>query len=162
MDIYARAMRLEREGARIYRNLAGKALDSGIRSIFGWLAAQENRHWEIIRRMRGGHPVSSRPKVSFKRIRGVFRGIGKYASSADPSRAQAALYGKGLVVEERSVAFYARLARAAKDGRERKVLHWLTAEERKHAAILEGLIDFVTKPHRWVTSAEISHIGEDF
>jgi len=154
MNIFDHAMRFEREGEILYRRLAMKTHDSGLKNIFSWLADQEKRHREIIGKLKAGRPVSGRGKVNFKRIKRIFKTMKARGEEMEAKPSVVTAYKAALVVEKRSQVFYATRARASKNGEEREILEMLAGEERQHIVVLDNLLDFMAEPTEWVEDAE--------
>jgi len=154
MNIFEHAMKFEREGVVLYRRLAQKTRDSGFKNIFRWLAEQEERHQEIIGKMKAGRPVTGRGKVNFKRIKHIFKKMKVHVEQMEARPAAVAAYKSALVVEKRSMVFYETRAGAAKNPEEREILEMLAGEEAKHIIVLENLIEFMAEPLAWAEDAE--------
>ncbi|MHC4941877.1 MAG: ferritin family protein [Planctomycetota bacterium] len=70
-------------------------------------------------------------------------------------------YRKALEVELKSEAFYKEKAEEVEEAYAKELFLKIAAEEKKHAHLLEHIIDFITKPDTWLESAEFRNI-EDF
>jgi len=154
MNIFDHAIRFEREGVVLYSRLAKKTRDGGLRNIFKWLADQEERHREIIVKLKAGRPVSGRGRVNFKRIKGIFKKMKRHVEEMEARPSAVAAYKAALVVEKRSMVFYGTRARATKVAEEREILQMLAGEERKHMVVLENLLEFMDEPSEWAEDAE--------
>ncbi len=56
MDIFEFALKMEEDGRDLYLEIAGMSGDEGIKSIFLSLAADEEKHRNVIRKMRKSLP----------------------------------------------------------------------------------------------------------
>ena len=160
MNIFEHAMRFEREGVVLYRRLAQKTRDSGFKNIFKWLSSQEERHMEIIGKLKAGRPVSGRGTVNFKRIKHIFKKMKVHVEQMEAKPAAVAAYKAALLVEKRSKVFYETRARASKHAEEREILLMLAGEEAKHMIVLDNLIEFMAEPGEWVEDAEFTKLDK--
>jgi len=158
VNIFDHAMHFEREGVVLYRRLAQKTRDGGLRNIFRWLADQEERHQQIIGKLKAGRAVSGRGKVNFKRIKRIFRKMQLHVEEMEARPSAVTAYKAALVVEKRSVVFYTTRARATRNPDEKEILIMLAGEERKHMVVLENLLDFMAEPADWVEDAEFTKL----
>ena len=161
MNIFEHAMRFEREGVVLYRRLAQKTRDGGLRNIFKWLADQEDRHREIIGKLKAGRPVTGRGKVNFKRIKHIFKKMKVHVEQMEAKPSAVAAYKSALVVEKRSMVFYETRARSTKNAEEKEILLMLAGEEAKHMVVLENLLEFMDEPSAWMEDAEFSKLDRD-
>lgn len=161
MNIFDHAIRFEREGVVLYRRLAQKTRDGGLKSIFRWLADQEERHREIIVKLKAGRPVSGRGKVNFKRIKRIFKKMKMHVEEMEARPSAVAAYKAALLVEKRSEVFYDTRSRASKVPEERAILEMLAEEEGKHIVVLENLLEFMAEPGEWVEDAEFVKLDRD-
>lgn len=161
MNIFDHAIRFEREGSIIYRRLAKKTRDGGLRNIFKWLADQEDRHCRIIGKLKEGRTVSGGGRMFFRRIKRIFKKMKLHVEEMEARPSAVAAYKAALVVERRSAVFYETRGKVAKDPGEKEVLLMLGSEERKHIVVLENLLEFMDEPSEWVEDAEFVKLDKD-
>ena len=73
---------------------------------------------------------------------------------------EADLYRKAQEIERRSWEFYEGAARRAASPGERLLFERVAVEERRHFRILEGIIDFVSRPGSGSRTQEWHHLEE--
>jgi len=159
MDIFEFALKMEEEGRDLYLEIAGMSADKGIKSIFLSLAADEEKHQDVIRKMRKSLPEFEETEI-LSTAKNVFEEIRDSGEKIDISEPQTDLYRKAREIEDRSVKFYEEKAGEEKDSGRKRVFGALAAEERKHYFLLDNLIEFVARPETWVENAEFNHLDE--
>lgn len=159
MDIFEFALKMEEEGRDLYLEIAGMSPDKGIKSIFLSLAADEQKHQDVIRKMRKSLPEFEETEI-LSTAKNVFEEIRDGGEKIDISEPQADLYRKAREIEDRSVKFYEEKAGEEKDAGRKRVFGALAAEERKHYFLLDNLVEFVSRPETWVEDAEFNHLDE--
>jgi rubrerythrin len=155
------ALAMEREAERYYRDLAEKAVNPGLKSVFLLLAEEEARHHDYYSslgrragvKMKGGNLISAVKQV-FLKMRETKDISGTGASQTD-------LYKEALEAERHHHEFYLKKAKDAPDETERKMFTKIAAEEKRHALVLEKVLDFVSRPAEWLENAEWYHL-EDY
>jgi len=157
MGIFEEAMAIEREGEAMYRRFSAKASDKGLKTIFDWLAGEEEKHYEIFQAMQSGSAV----EMSENKLPGNFSEIFKVWQS-DPAGAgfsvkQADLYRTALEAEKKSIELYSRQAAETPEESVKEAFTKILAEEKRHFVLLENLIEIITKPDHWTESAEFNH-----
>ena len=75
---------------------------------------------------------------------------------------QADLYRKALDIEQKSIDFYTEKSKEVKDEKQQAIFLKIADEEKKHYDIVENIVDFISKPERWVEHAEFNKIGEKY
>jgi len=144
-----------------YEKLAGETALAGIRNIFTLLAADEQKHYEMVLALKGGRlPDLSPDTTVLERARET---VGKMIGN----RAAAELisndlegYRHALEVEAESVRFYESIAEQGSDEDSRKVLQKILEEEKKHYNVVENLYDFALKPGYFLEWGEFSNLRE--
>jgi rubrerythrin len=159
MDIFESALKMEEDGRDLYLKIAGGSCDEGIKSIFLSLAADEEKHRDVIRKMKRSVPEVEETEI-LSTAKNVFEEIRDGGEKIDISEPQPDLYRKAREIEDRSVRFYEEKAGEEKDAGRKRVFEALAAEERKHYFLLDNLVEFVSRPETWVENAEFNHLDE--
>jgi len=73
---------------------------------------------------------------------------------------QVDMYRKALDIENRSEAFYREKAEQVAQETQRDVFLRLAAEERKHAVLMDNIVELVSRPDTWLENAEWHHLEE--
>ncbi len=162
MNPYDYAMQLEKEGQELYLDFAQKAPEKGMAAIFRELAGREQKHYETFQAMKENQSVDM-PEADFmQQVKDIFAGWRNLKDQEPYDQSQADLYKKALEVEKRSIDFYAQEEKKINDQKQKKIFLQITEEERKHYEIIENVIEFMLKPHRWVEHPMFSKVGEEY
>lgn len=159
MDIFEFALQMEQEGRDLYLEIAKNSHDKGIKKIFGMLASDEERHQDVIRRMRDSDPDVESTEVLSK-AKNVFTEMRDDGDKIDTSHPQSELYRKARDIEARSVKFYAEKAEEVKSPGMKQIFEALAGEEKKHLFLMDNLVEFISRPQTWLENAEFNHLEE--
>lgn len=160
MDVYDFAMRMEKDGEAYYRECAAKTASIGLQNILLMLADAEVMHHELFRRMKAHEDVHLPDSTLLDRVKNVFIEIREREGAAAPRSSEADLYRKAQELERRSWELYEGHAEKAECAPEKLAFGRIAVEERRHYRILEGIIDFVSRPQIWLENAEWNHLEE--
>ena len=159
MDIFEYAMQMEKDGEDYYRELAKKAGNKGIKTIFTMLADEEVKHYDIISEMKTTKPELAETKILTK-VKNVFEQLKDSGEKFDFDDGQAELYKKAQDIEKKSQDFYLEKADEVEQEYQKEIFLKLAEEEKKHFFILENIIEFVSRPETWLENAEVYHLEE--
>jgi rubrerythrin len=160
MDIYEFAMKMEREGENFYRELAKKAVNTGLTNIFTMLADAEVGHYDIFRKMKEKKEIKvSRTKILSK-AKTIFLKMKEEDEITGAGITQTELYKKAREIEKKSRDFYLEKAGEVKDPNQKEIFLKMADEEKKHYLILQEIIDFVSRPQTWLENPEWYHLEE--
>ncbi|MFH1010261.1 MAG: ferritin family protein [bacterium] len=161
MDIFDFAMQMEKDGEAYYRELAQKCGDKGLARIFTMLADEEVKHYRIFSRMKKGK-VEVPPTTILSDVKNIFAQMKEKGEQLAVSADQIALYRKAQEIEKKSEDFYGEKAAEVREPGQKESFLKIADEEKKHFLILEGIIEFVQRPQRWLEDAEWSNIGREY
>lgn len=161
MDVYRFAMQMEKDGESYYRECASKTASVGLSRILLMLADAEVTHHELFRRMQSHEDFLLPDAEYLQDIKNVFVEIREKEGAAGARISEADLYRKAQELERKSWELYASAAELAASPAERLAFERIAVEERRHYRILEGIIDFVSRPQQWLEDAEWYHL-EDY
>jgi rubrerythrin len=160
MNIFEFAKEKEKYAEDFYRDRAAKSLNKGLTEIFILLANEEEKHFELIEKMQADTPaelgdtnILADATVIFEKIR---QGDKKF--SFDKSELE--LYKEAQNIEQNARKFYLEKANEVKPQAQKKIFLKLAEEERKHYFLLDNIIEFVSRPQRWLEDAEFYHLEE--
>jgi rubrerythrin len=162
MNIFDQAMALEQEGEFLYRQFALEAPDRGMKHIFTWLADQEAKHCQIFREMKASKAVTVAESPELRDIKDIFDGWKDSDVCIHAKTTQADVYRRALDIEKKSVSVYENYAGKSADAKQKDIFLKIAGEEKRHAWIVENIIEFITKPEIWVENAEFSHLDPDY
>ena len=160
MDIYEFGMKMERDGEKYYRDLAGKCGNAGLKRILTMMADDEVKHFELFKKMKENTDPTISDSLVLDTARNVFEKMKDQGDAIDLDTTQVGLYEKAREIEKKSENFYRGKAAEVKSIPHRKILEAIAEEERKHYNLLGHLIEFVTKPEKWLENAEWHHFEE--
>jgi len=160
MDVYAYAMQMEKDGESYYRECAARTGSAGLRRILLMLADAEVTHYELFRRMRDREEAVLPEGALVEQVKNVFAELREREGVAGVRSSEVELYRKAQDLERRSWELYEGEAARAVSPAERLTLERIAVEERRHFRILEGIIDFVSRPEQWLENAEWYHLEE--
>ncbi len=162
MNPYDYAMKMEKEGEDLYREFAREAPMEGLKTVFNWLAEQENIHYNAFKRLKDKKEFKLNPASFWGNVKNLFANWKKNKPGFNFNISQVDVYRKGLDIEQKSIDFYTEQSKKTNNSNEKKILLKIAYEEKCHYEILQNIISFVTKPDTWVENAEFSHIGEEY
>jgi rubrerythrin len=153
IDILKEAILLERRGHSFYLKVAEQSTHSAVRDFFESMAAEEERHIEILEgqfstysRNQQFEPLSDQDRHNQPADQLVLdESVKKQIAAAEY---EAAAISAAILMEEKAVALYSERAAAAKDPAEEGLYLWLAAWERGHLSSL-AQIDREIKETIW-------------
>ncbi len=160
MDIFAFAMKMEKDGEALYRNLAQTTVNQGIANIFEMLADEEVKHYKAIKALQAGDYVMAETDV-LGRAKNIFERMRDFNNPLQTDAGQISLYRQAMNLERQSEDFYLDRTDQVKEPAQKNVFLQLASEEKKHYYLLENIVDFVSRPQYWLENAEFFHL-EDY
>ena len=161
MDILEFAKKLELEGEAYYSHLARTSPSKAIAGIFTLLSHEEHYHFTLFESWKKEIPHA--PPVEsdiIGKAKDVFAELAKsekpLAEVSDGPQA----YAKALELEQKSIAYYSDAQTKTDMPEHRTLFKFLIKEEKKHAVLMENLIEFVKRPSEWLENAEFSRLDE--
>lgn len=161
MDVYDFAMQMERDGEAYYREVSSKTASAGLSGILLMLADAEARHYELFRDMRAREDVALGDSPLLEGVTNIFARMRETEGASGARSSEIELYRKAQDIEKKSWEFYESVAAQSSSPGERLLLERVAVEERRHYRILEGIVDFVSRPEQWLENAEWHHL-EDY
>ena len=161
MNVYQFAMQMEKDGEAYYRECAEKTASAGLRTILLMLAGAETTHYELFRRMLAREEALLADSALLEQVKNVFAEIREREGTPAVSGSEVDLYRKAQELERRSWELYDGHAAQAASPAEKLTFERIAVEERRHYRILEGIVDFVSRPQLWLENAEWNHL-EDY
>ncbi len=161
------ALQNEVQGHKILSDARDICQDKLAKATFDFLAKEELKHIEIIKRF-AQTGVASAPLASdtlsradaAREIKGIFAQFGwQYEQVASEFNARAEAYRTAMEMERHGHHFYHQAAENAQDPEVKKFFDFLAAEEVRHFEILQDSLDFLEQPdamlaleERWMQS----------
>jgi rubrerythrin len=161
MEIMQFAIGMEMDSEKYYLAQAEKNKGNALSVVFRALAADENRHMEMLQRMAEDVPLELESDNDLQQHDDLFRLAADYQSPVPEDPAQAEVYRAAMEMEQKSIDLYTDLAQKATDAVSGGVFTFLIREENRHFTILEALYRHVNRPNEWVEAAEFG-IREEY
>jgi len=159
MDIFAFAMKMEKDGELFYRELAQKTRDKNIAAVLALLADEEVRHYQAIQSLSAGRRDMAETTV-LDQARNIFARLKEFGQKFDVDTSLAGVYQQAIDLERQSEIFYLDRADECKKPAQRELFLLLADEEKKHIYLLENIADFVSRPSYWLENAEMFKLEE--
>jgi rubrerythrin len=160
MNIFDFAMQMEMDGKAHYEKLAGGTPIIGLRTIFTMLAADEQKHFDAIRAMKGGQSEAITGTTALDEAKNVFQGLMNDRTVLGGLKKDLDGYRYAMKIEADSVKLYEDMAKKENSADIVQLLLRIANEEKKHYNIMENLYDFVHAPENFLAWGEFSNLRE--
>lgn len=161
MNVFEFAMKMEEDGKAYYQLLASQTSLPGLQKIFSELADDEQKHYEIFRKLKEQEPVAEMQDTTvIENARNIFEGLPKGAVALAGVKDSTAGYDHAMELESQSFKFYERAADQETNPKTKELLLKIAVEERKHFNILENIFSFINAPNQSLEWAEFSNLSE--
>jgi len=160
MDIMAFAMQMELDGKAHYEKLASQTDHSGLKTIFLGLAQDEQKHYQIIQKMKEGMAGTMQETAVLEEAQNVFTVIAADKKVVDGLKDSAEGYLYAMKIEADSVKLYEDAATKVADPEQAQLLLKIANEEKKHYNIMDNLYYFVLEPSYYLAWREFSNLRE--
>ena len=159
MSVFEFAMKMEQDGEKFYRDLAGKTTNAGLKQIFTYLADEEVKHYNLFKGLLQRQPTDYESTDILADSVNVFAQM-KQRGDIDVSDdvSQLDVYKQALEWEKKAYEFFEEKCSEATDPSEKKFLETIAKEERRHYRLIDGIIEFIGQPVTWVEDAEFNHL----
>jgi rubrerythrin len=160
MNIFEYAMQMELDGKAYYEKLAAETPSVGLKTIFTNLAADEQKHFETFKALKGGLSALVAESKTLENNKNVFERL--VAGKETPVTLEKSLdgYRHGMENEKDSANFYEDAAKKEGNPEIAKLLLRIAAEEWDHYRILENLYQFTLAPENFLAWGEFSNLKE--
>ena len=160
MNIFDFAMEMELDGKAHYEKLAAGAAITGLKNIFAMLAADEQKHYDVIQSLKAGGYGAMGGSATLDEARNVFQGLMNEKPLLGGLHKDLDGYRYAMHVEADSVKLYEDMAKKEKSVECVQLLLKIANEEKKHYNIMENLYDFVLAPENYLEWGEFSNLKE--
>jgi len=158
------AVKMEEDGLTFYQKAAQAAKTPGTREIFDYLAESEKYHIKRIRELYERlekDPTWTEGMCAWVQPHqrpNVFTEAMAQASAGQGEAEDIKALEVGIAMEEKSIAYYQKLAQAATDPLERRLFLSLVNEERGHYNALVDYRNYLIDPADWYYVKEMGHV----
>jgi rubrerythrin len=159
MDIYEYAMQMEKDGEKLYREVASHTPNKGLNTILTMLADAEVRHYGLFENMKRNEKVRMQDSPILNDVKNIFIEM-REKKQLETDVSQIELYKKAQGIEKLSRDFYFDKAGEVVP-EQKEIFIKIAEEEKKHYLILENIIRFVSQPDIWLENPEWYHL-EDY
>ena len=153
MSIYEKAMELELEGKEMYTKMGAEAADQGLKGVFQKLAEFEQNHYDVFKALSENSPTVDVAELTLPSIKEIVSGLKKNTEEEELD-AIVEQYKQALALEEANEKIYLDYAANASNDEEKKQFEAVAAEEKKHRAVIQSIIDFIQGPVLGIENAE--------
>jgi rubrerythrin len=160
VNIFEIAKQIEMNGEKYYRDLATKATNTGLKNIFTSLAEDEAKHYIAFVKMEQNNDIELRDTNILKDAKAVFQNMKEKAELFSEETTQEEVYLVALENEQKSIKTYCELLEKISLDNQKEVIKKIIEEEKKHAFLIENIIEFIKKPMFWVENAEFNHLDQ--
>lgn len=160
MNVFDFAMKMELDGKAYYEKLAAESSISGLKSIFTSLAADEQKHYDIILAIKTGTNPKMADSSVLETAKNLFEEIAADRNMASSLHKSLDGYQHARKIEADSVRFYEDMAKKEDNPETVQLLLRLANEEKKHFNIMDNLYDFVLAPQNFLAWGEFSNLKE--
>jgi len=160
MNVFDFASKMELDGKAFYENLAKGSELAGLRNVFSQLAADEQKHYDIIQALKGHAP---RPAMAdtpaLEQAKNVFEDLLGRKDALGPVKGDLQAYLQAMKLEEDSFRLYEEAAGKEKNPAVKELLLRIAGEEHKHFEILHNIHDFFNAPSQYLAWGEFSNLA---
>lgn len=160
MNVLDYAMKVELQGKAYYENMAASAGMPGLKTIFTELAADEQKHYDTLRRLKEGETWGMADSRATEQARDVFSELLRDRNLPAELREALDAYRLALKVEAQSVKMYEEMAKKEEDPVIVQLFLRIANEEKKHYNVLENVCDFIMRPKYYLEWREFGNLDE--
>ncbi|MHC4123503.1 MAG: ferritin family protein [Planctomycetota bacterium] len=160
MDIFEFALEKEKISQDYYRKLSDRVQNKGLEKIFDMLAGEEEKHYQIISKIRSDSGVEFAQTNVLCAAKGVFIKMHESMENFDFDISETELYKKAQQIEKNARDFYLQKAKEIAKPEQKGIFLRLAEEENKHYFLLDNIINFICRPENWLENAEFNHLEE--
>lgn len=160
MKVFDFAMKMELDGKEYYEKLSSESADTGLKSIFSSLAADEQKHYEIILALKSGTKFKMVDSTALEEAKNLFEQLQTDKSIAGSLKKSLDGYEHARKIEADSIKFYEDMAEKEDNPEIEQLLLRIANEERKHFNIMDNLCDFTLKPQNFLAWGEFSNLKQ--
>jgi rubrerythrin len=161
MDFFDMAKNLEIENRKMYEDFSANAPVNEFKPVFTFLASQEQQHHDLFaalqKKVAIAVPVDENALLKSKQLLAQW---GNQLILPATLNDYESAYNKALVAERQTVAFYTEEQSKLQNSEHAKIVDLIIEQEKRHATLLESLIEFTRRPKEWIENAEFNHLDQ--
>ncbi len=161
IDVWEFAKQVEVEGKQYYEKLAEDSAIGEIAGVFSFLASEEQHHWEIFDSMSKGMKAPElKDSDAVGDAKAAFEKLSKQFDMPEVIEDSETVYSKALDLEHKSIDLYQNALSKAETSEQKAAIEYIIQQEKKHARIVEAIMEFVRRPKEWLEDAEWYHLDK--
>ena len=160
MNVFDFAMKIELQGKAYYETLAASARLPGLNTIFTELAADEQKHYDVLRGLKEGKGWEMADSRVLEHARSVFSALLGNQETLTELQEGLDAYRLALKIEADSVKLYEEMATKEENPETVRLYLTIANEEKKHYNIIDNICDFLLRPRYYLEWREFSNLQE--
>lgn len=161
MNVFDFAMKMETDGKAYYEKLANQTFLPGLKTIFLYVAEDEQKHYEIFQELKKSESAPVLQETTILAQAGnVFAELPREEATLKRLEGDLAAYRHAMKIEADSFRFYEGAASEESNPQTKDLLLRIAAEEHKHFNVLENIYHFVNAPSQYLAWGEFSNLEE--
>lgn len=160
MNVYDFAMKMELDGKAYYEQLAAETPVAALKNIFRDLAADEQKHYEMIRTLKEGKVIEMAESTALEKTRNLFDRPSTEREAVGGLKNVLDGYRHARKIEADSIRLYEDMAQKEDNPEARRLIMKIVDEERNHFTIMDNICDFVQAPQNYLAWGEFSNLRE--
>ncbi|HEY4744873.1 MAG TPA: ferritin family protein [Desulfuromonadaceae bacterium] len=160
MNTFDFAMKMELDGKAFYEKLADETEVVGLKAILTSLAADEQKHYDIIQAIKTESNWTMTDSRVLEDAKNLFEELVKDKHIAGSLHKSRDGYQYARKIEADSVRFYEEAAGKESTPETAHLLLRLADEEKKHFNIMDNLYDYTLAPEYFLAWGEFSNLKE--
>lgn len=154
MEYLDLAIKMELDGEGFYIKQADKNRDNATVHIFNYLAQEERKHGEILRKLAKTLPTGVSPEVNLEEYQNPFEKLRDFQIDNKATPEQLDVYRLALRKEQESIDFYQDILEKTTNPQGEKIINMIILQEQYHYKIFDDMISHVLNAEEWVEDAE--------
>ncbi|MFP4417857.1 MAG: ferritin family protein [Chitinivibrionales bacterium] len=161
IDVWEFAKQIEVEGKKYYEKLAQDSAIGELSGVFSFLASEEQHHWEIFDSMQNGLKTPElKQSDAIGDAKSAFEKLSRQFDMPEVIEDPETVYSKALDLEHKSIDLYQDALPKAETDEQKAAIEFIIQQEKKHARIVEAIMEFVRRPKEWLEDAEWYHLDK--
>jgi rubrerythrin len=156
------AMKMEMDGKRFYEQGAEKTDDERMKKILHTLAEEEQRHFDVFRKLRDKNDLAEASKALGPRlttspaIKNVFQELVENGMETLPGDDLKNMWTEAIRIEEDSEKLYREQAGRETDEKRQALLNRIADEEKSHIYLIDNMIHYLADPQGFALSQQFA------
>jgi len=161
MNIIDFALQMELDGKAHYEKLGEKTPVPVLKNLFSILAADEEKHYEVMKEMRSGAIIQMAGSIALETAQNIFQTIRLDEGILSELRTKLDAYRYAIKIEADSIDLYEKILKSEEfkwNNAAVAQLFKIIDEEKKHYTVMENIHDFIAEYDHYLTWREFEKI----